>query len=135
MADNREAQLRPTIVNPRLPCLCHACPPPYRGGRDGRILYRQAATGILCGGRIVLQKACIDAPPVIGPRNDSKAISCSSASPAKRSSGAAAKAEVSTGGMKLADCARQNGVLVNLVCHQPRQRATVRRSTPTIAAS
>ena len=84
---------------------------------------------------IVRQKACIDAPAVIGPRNDRKAISCCPPSPAKRSSNAAGKRAASTGGMKPADRARQNGVAVKRASHQSRQRTTVRRSTPIVSAS
>jgi hypothetical protein len=43
--------------------------------------------------------------------------------------------EASTGGIRPADAARQNGVAVKLASHQPRQRATVRRSTPIVVAS
>src|SRR6202050_3374530 len=74
-------------------------------------------------------RACIAAPPVMGPRKRSSAISGSAPSPVKRSISATGSRSCSTGGMNRARAIRQNGVAVNASRHQWRQRAIVRRST------
>src|SRR5271165_5181248 len=77
------------------------------------------------------QKARIaDAPPVTGPRNRSKEVSCSAMSPAKRSSSEAGRLAMSIGGMKVALAISAKGPLVKIESHQARQRARVRRSIP-----
>ena len=58
-------------------------------------------------------------------------MSCAAASPEKRSSSEAGRRPVSTGGMNLAEHARQNGFAAKTLRHHARQRPTVRRLAPT----
>ena len=76
------------------------------------------------------QKACIEAPPVIGPRNRSKSRRASRVEPGKRLSSEAGRVAVSTGGMKTADFAFQNSVVVKADRHHSRHRVNVRRLMP-----
>src|SRR6202011_4544497 len=78
------------------------------------------------------QKACIsEAPPVIGASRRNKASSRSSTVPGKRSSSDRGRQVGSAGGMKAAEAAFQNGPAVKTESHHWRQRATVRRLTPS----
>src|SRR5260370_37141996 len=75
--------------------------------------------------------ACTPFSPVIGNSKRRPAMSCSAAAPEKRSSSEAGRRSWSTGGMKAAETPRQHGLATKARRHHARQRAIVRRPTPT----
>ena len=130
LPDHRKAQLRPSLMHPRSVSLRHACPPKMRGTVSA--LAERPATRILCGSLASVRKrASPMAPPVSGPRNRSKAMSCSLGVAGEAIEQRDRQAAMSIGGTTAAIATGAKGLSVKLDRHQARQRASVRRSTPS----